>query len=105
MLTTVFVTLGIVGATAWRPLPSRRVEIGMTAMRFKPEVLTISVGDTVVWKNLDIVIHSAEGAKGAFDSGDLRSGEYYAWVASEPGEYAYKCSSHRRMRGKIIVRK
>lgn len=80
----------------------RQHEIRMRSNSFSPRTLVIGVGDTVVWINRDIVRHNAV-RDSLFDSGELRGGERYAWVASDTGEIAYRCTIHSRMRGSIRV--
>jgi plastocyanin len=82
--------------------PGTRHEILMRGNSFTPNELTITVGDTIVWKNGDIVRHNAVRAQ-LFDSKELRSGESYEWVASDTGTYNYRCTIHQRMRGTLTI--
>ena len=75
--------------------------------KFEPATLTVHVGDTVEWKNDDIVPHTAtaDGAaqKPAFDSGTMRKGATWRYVARKKGTYNYTCMFHPNMKGKLIV--
>ncbi len=82
---------------------SVRHEVQMRAISFTPAELVVSVGDTIEWRNADIVRHSAVRL-GLFETGELRSGERYAWVPSDTGTFSYRCSIHSRMKGRIVVR-
>jgi plastocyanin len=82
--------------------PGTRHEVMMRGNSFTPRELTISVGDTVVWKNGDIVRHNAVRAE-LFDTQELRGGESYSWVAADTGRYSYRCTIHQRMRGSLTV--
>jgi plastocyanin len=82
---------------------SRRSEITMRGNSFRPRRATVTLGDTVVWVNRDIVRHDAV-KPGLFDSGELRGGESFAWVPSDTGVVEYRCTIHQRMRGEIRVR-
>lgn len=84
------------------PRGPRQHEVVMRSNSFAPRSLTVSVGDTVVWINRDIVRHNAV-RDSLFDSGELRGGEQYAWVPGDTGEVAYRCTIHSRMRGTIRV--
>lgn len=84
--------------------PRGRHEILMKAVSFAPRSLTVQLGDTVVWRNADIVRHSADAGE-RLSSGDLRSGESYTWVPSDSGRIRYRCTIHQRMRGEIHVRR
>lgn len=81
----------------------RQREVRMRGNSFAPREMRIAVGDTIVWVNGDIVRHNAVAA-GLFDSGELRSGERFAWVPSDTGTVRYQCTMHSPMRGTIVVR-
>lgn len=81
----------------------RRSEIAMRGNSFRPRRATVTLGDTVVWINRDIVRHDAV-KPGQFDSGELRGGERFAWVPTDTGVVEYRCTIHQRMRGEIRVR-
>lgn len=79
----------------------------MKDWEFKPAVLTIQVGDTVIWSNdeddrHDVVFEdTAVGASGA-----LKEGQKFSIIFDKAGEYKYYCRFHRSqgMRGAIIVK-
>ena len=79
-------------------------EITMAADSYRPTELTVARGDTVVWFNTDIVTHTATSRGGYWDSGRIKRGKRFRWVAATPGRYLYICSTHRGMRGTIVVR-
>jgi len=55
---------------------SRMVSVVIRGFRFDPETVTVNQGDTVEWKNDDIVPHTATEAvsKPSFDSGTIQTG-------------------------------
>jgi plastocyanin len=72
--------------------------------------VTIPVGTTVTWTNLDRVSHIImnEGTSKfvigqEFKSGSLGMGETYSFTFDEAGKYPYFCSIHPSMRGTITV--
>ena len=79
-------------------------EITMAADSYRPTELTVAPGDTIVWFNTDIVTHTATSRGGYWDSGRLKRGKRFRWVAATAGRYAYICSTHRGMKGTVIVR-
>ena len=79
-------------------------EITMAADTYRPTELTVTRGDTIVWFNTDIVTHTATSRGGYWDSGRIKRGKRFRWVAETPGRYLYICSTHRGMRGAIVVR-
>lgn len=107
VLAALMLVVGAVIATATTGAASahagRRVEVTMRGNSFRPRTVEIAVGDTVVWINRDIVRHNAVGAE-RFDTGKLRGGERFAWVAADTGRIEYRCTIHQRMRGEIRVR-
>ncbi|HIF37463.1 MAG TPA: BspA family leucine-rich repeat surface protein [Marine Group III euryarchaeote] len=74
-------------------------------MKFDPEELTISVGDTVTWTNNDGISHTATSTDGpeSFDSGNMGSGDTWSFTFTEAGTYEYKCNYHSSQTGRIIV--
>ena len=86
-------------ASVWRSL---RREILMKAIAFTPGELKVDLGDTVVFKNADVVRHNAVRRE-LFDSGELRPGESFVWVPTDTGSYRYQCTIHPRMRGIVRV--
>lgn len=70
---------------------------------FKPALLTVDRGDTVVWKNDDPVPHTAT-AKGVFDSGSIPAGGSWKYVATKAGRFDYLCTFHTVMKGTLVVR-
>lgn len=77
-------------------------EVRMRSVSFGPRELSVAVGDTVVWHNVDIVRHNAVRRE-VFDTGELAPGEKYSWVPSDTGTYRYQCTIHQRMRGRLTV--
>ena len=75
---------------------------------FSPASLTISVGTTVVWKNMTGAPHTVTSDDGtSFDSGTAnpiaaQSGTYQ-FTFTKAGTFTYHCSIHPFMKAKIIV--
>ena len=80
-----------------------RHEVQMRAISFTPAEVVVAVGDTVEWRNADIVRHNAVRVD-LFETGDLKPGEHGSWVPRDTGTFTYRCTIHARMRGKIVVR-
>ena len=81
------------------------VTVVIRGFKFDPETVTVNQGDTVEWKNEDIVPHTAteDVAKPAFDSGKIQVGAMWRYVARNKGTYNYTCTFHPNMEGKLIV--
>jgi plastocyanin len=99
----VWLILLFAGVTA----PPRTHTVEIRGMEFHPAVLTVAVGDTVVWINRDIVPHTAT-AKGTgtpkWDTGQLGQGQTGRYVVRGRGAINYVCSFHPPMHGKLVIR-
>jgi plastocyanin len=95
--------LGAAASPVVAPAPSVRHVITMTPESYRPGDLTVQRGDTIVWRNTDIVVHTATSRSGAFDSGRIRAGKTFAWIAKDTGRFAYICTKHKLMRGTLTV--
>ncbi len=70
---------------------------------FEPATITISVGDTVTWRNTDDVPHTSTSEDELWDSGTLGAGEEFSFTFEEAGTYAYFCEFHPGMEGTVVV--
>ncbi len=76
---------------------------------YNPSTVSIEVGTTVSWMNLDKDPHTVtDGTPDSkwgqiFDSGMMRQGKAYRHTFSQPGTYPYLCALHPWMSGKVIV--
>ncbi len=76
-------------------------DVAIRGMEFSPSALSIAVGDTVRWTNLDPVIHTvtsgdpSTGDAGAlFDSGNLAPDQTFEFRFTQAGTYQYFCRIH-----------
>lgn len=99
-------------ASARRPANSEStapnvVTVVIRGFKFEPPAVTVHVGDTVEWKNDDIVAHTVTADGGAekpsFDSGTIRTGTAWRYVARNKATYNYTCTLHPNMKGELIV--
>ena len=87
--------------------PPKTHAVEIRGMEFHPAVLTVAVGDTVVWVNRDIVPHTATGSGGGgmkWDTGQLLQNQTGRYVATRTGVVRYICTFHPIMHGRIVVR-
>lgn len=82
--------------------PARHV-VEIRQFQFQPDTLRVAVGDTVVWINRDIVAHTATDSAGAWDSGEIAKDGRWAYVPRAAGEWAYLCTLHPTMKGRLIA--
>jgi plastocyanin len=71
---------------------------------FTPMALTVPVGTTVTWKNMDGEPHTITSTDGSFRSEALDQGDTYHVKFSKPGTYKYICTIHPRMMASVIVK-
>ncbi len=76
--------------------------VTIEGMKFVPAELTVKKGDRVVWKNQDVVPHTATAA-GAFDSRSIAAGKSWSHVVRKPGRHAYVCTFHPGMKATLVV--
>ncbi len=76
----------------------------------EPEILSINVGDKVIWKNTDTAAHTVtsgtqeNGPNGTFDSALFMAGTNFEMIFDKKGTYPYFCMVHPWKTGKIIVK-
>lgn len=70
---------------------------------YRPAELTIRLGDTVEWRNLDLMPHTATGEGRSFDTGSIPPGESRRVAPTEAGEFDYVCLFHPTMEGTLRV--
>jgi plastocyanin len=72
-------------------------------MAFKPAILRVKAGDTIVWLNSDLVPHTVTAAAQRIESGDVAMDKSWRWRAMKPGTIDYVCRFHPMMRGHVVV--
>ena len=100
----VVVGLALIAAaqTGTRKQPAPIHTIIIKDFAFVPDHLTVSVGDTVVWKNEDSAAHTAT-AENVFDSNTLNTGQSWSFIARPKGDYHYICTYHPTMKGELTI--
>ena len=101
IITLVTILLTLIPATASQR-PSQTHTIIIKNFTFVPDHLTVSAGDTIVWKNEDSASHTAT-ADTEFDSKQLNTGQSFTFVARKAGSYPYICTYHPFMKGELVV--
>jgi|SRR5437879_47877 len=71
---------------------------------FAPLSLTVPVGATVSWKNLDPEPHTVRSVDDQFRSGALDQNDSFSFKFVKAGTYKYVCSIHPQMVGTITVK-
>ena len=106
----VAVVLGIAALGAKNPVVAaqqkpQNAEVKIDNFSFGPGSLTISVGSTVTWTNRDDIPHTVVSSDDprVFKSKVLDTDEKFSFTFIKAGTYAYFCSIHPKMTGKVVV--
>jgi plastocyanin len=95
---------GFIATHAASAVPARTQTVSIKMFAFAPQVLTVTPGTTVTWTNADEDPHTISANDKSFHSAALDTDDKYSFTFTRPGEYAYFCSLHPHMTGKIIVK-
>ncbi len=99
---SLMLVLAAAGAEAPQPQPPNTIV--MHNFDFSPMMLTVPVGTTVTWHNMDGEPHTVTSLDGLFRSGALDQDETYSFTFKKAGTYKYVCTIHPRMTGTVVVR-
>lgn len=99
---------GSPAATTTTPIQPT-IDMDIEGDDFAKPTITIPVGTTIRWTNLDYGAHTVTSDTGLFDSSALSPAEgelinaSFSYTFTEPGTFDYHCSIHPDMTGKVIV--
>jgi plastocyanin len=82
---------------------SRAKTVSIVDFAFRPSKLTVAAGTKVSFANTGNAPHTATRA-GSFDTGTISPGRSKTIKFSRKGSFAYHCSIHPSMHGKIVVK-
>lgn len=71
-------------------------------LAYKPAMLVVKRGDTIVWTNRDPYPHTVTD-KGVFDSHSIAPAASWRYKATKAGEFTYTCTFHPNMVGTLRV--
>ena len=86
-----------------RAEPVAAAVVRIASLAFAARELHVRAGTLVRWVNQDQVQHSATADDRSFDSGLIEPGRAYERVFDRPGSYAYHCTPHPFMTGRVVV--
>ena len=70
---------------------------------FAPASVTVAVGTTVTWTNIDSAGHTVTADDGSFKSGTLGKGGTFSQTFATAGTFTYHCAFHSSMKASITV--
>ena len=94
----------LIGLAAIAAIPARAATdhaIAIKGMKFAPAELSVSVGDTVTFTNMDGAPHTGTAKDGSFDTGKLSKGKSATVTIAAAGDIAFFCKIHSGMKGVI----
>ena len=92
-----------IGRASEPPAPAA-VQVNIFNYKFDPATVTVPVGTTVTWTNKDEIPHTVASSDKSFPgSSGLDTGDSYSYTFTKPGSYAYFCTLHPFMTGKVVV--
>jgi len=95
---------GLMASHAASAVPAKTQTVSIKMFAFAPQVLTVTPGTTVTWTNADEDPHTVTANDRSFHSAALDTDDKYSFTFTKPGEFAYFCSLHPHMTGRVIVR-
>lgn len=79
------------------------IQVAIGNFTFGPATLTVKAGTTVAWTNRDDIPHTVTEVGKKFKSPVLDTDDSFAHRFDLPGTFAYFCSIHPHMTGKVVV--
>jgi len=101
-LTSLLLLPGLAVVSSWALAGESTISI--KDFMFAPTSITVPVGTTVHWKNLDGEPHTVRGVDFDFRSNPLDQNDDFTFKFDKPGTYRYVCSIHPQMVGTIVVK-
>ena len=83
--------------------PAEPGAVNIQGFAFGPDAVTVVVGATATWTNLDGADHTVTQNGARLDSPDLATDDTYEVTFEEAGTYEYFCKFHPAMRATITV--
>jgi plastocyanin len=78
--------------------------VTIQTLKYSPETVEITKGETVQWTNNDLAPHTATSNGAEFDSGSIEADASWSQTFEKPGTFPYHCTFHPEMKGTVIVK-
>jgi plastocyanin len=102
--------MAVVGLTvsvvALRPAvaaPAKVQSVSIKGFAFVPQIIKVAPGTTITWTNADEDPHTVVANDKSFHSAAMDTDDKFTFTFTKPGTYAYFCSLHPHMTGKVVV--
>lgn len=75
--------------------------VTINGFKFSPQTITVTAGQTVVWKNQDSASHTV--AIDGTESPEMFQGDTWSHTFDTAGTFDYICGIHPSMKGTVVV--
>jgi plastocyanin len=86
-----------------KPTPNAH-KVLIENIKFSPAEIEVNIGDTIVWKNEDLVPHTVTAEDASFNSKTIEPGKTWKRVFQKAGRITYKCLFHPSMKAQISIK-
>ena len=100
---TALIVLALGGCASHAPRPVRHLVV-IAKVAYAPPVVDAAAGDTIEWRNQDLVPHTVTARRDGWDSGVLLPDSSWRLVVSGRDSLHYDCRLHPTMHGVVFVR-
>lgn len=97
-------SIGTKGIFASDQPSTTNAEVKIDNFVFGPQTVTVPVGATVTWTNMDDIPHTVVSTDGVFKSKVRDTDEKFSYTFTKAGTYPYFCSVHPKMTGTVVVK-
>jgi plastocyanin len=85
------------------PASAETIKITIDKVAYAPVKISVRVGDTIEWSNVDLVAHTATARDKSFDL-MIFPNKKQTLTVKKAGEFDYYCKFHPNMTGHISVK-
>jgi plastocyanin len=96
--------LTVVAQEAKAGPPPATAVVRIANFTFNQAQIAVRPGATVTWINDDDIPHTVTSTTQAFKSKVLDTGDRFSFTFAKTGQFAYFCSLHPHMTGKVVVK-
>ena len=77
--------------------------VEIKAFKFVPARLKVAPGDKIIWRNADVVPHTATASDESWDAGSMEQGQNQTLVVSPGMQTQYFCRHHPSMVAELVI--
>jgi len=100
---TCFATAGL-AAEPYASAAPKTHAVTIEGLKFSPQTIEVSAGDSVVWTNKDPFPHTVVANDESFRSKEIEPNTTFKFASNKSGTVPYACTLHPTMTGTVVVR-